>query len=356
MNKYLLLLTFIFTAVLSKGQVVVEAHLDTANILIGEQVELRVKCSAGAKQQIEFPYFQPQQEIVKGVEVVNNSRIDTLLSSNGQRIELTRRYTITAFDSALYRIPPISIKVDGKDYLSRGNIGLKVSTVAVDTVHVDKFFGPHDVVDMPFVWSWRTTCLSLLAILMAVITLCLTIRRTDPRLITRRIVVHPPTPAHVTALNDIERIKSNAMPDAKAYYMNLTEALRTYLSSRFGFNAKEMTTQEIIDELTANENEEALSELKDILVTADLVKFAKHKASLSEQDRNLVQALDYVKATKLEPKELPQPHVEYETLSGKRQHQMRVAMTIGAWLAGIVAVLLTAYILYDLYSCYGSAF
>lgn len=356
MKKYLLLLTFIFKVFLSMGQVVVEAHLDTANILIGEQVELKVKCSAGAKQQIEFPYFQPQQEIVKGVEVISNSPIDTLLSSNGQRIELTRRYTITAFDSALYRIPPITIKVDGKPYLSRGNIGLKVSTVAVDTVHVDKFFGPHDVVDMPFVWSWRTTSFSLLAIFMAIITLCLTIRRTDPRLITHRIVVHPPTPAHVTAINDIEHIRSHVTADTKAYYMNLTETLRTYLSKRFHFNAKEMTTQEIIDELTANENEKALGELKDILVTADLVKFAKHNASLSEQDRNLVQALDYVKATKLEPKELPQPHVEYETLSGKRQHQMRIAMTIGAWFTGIIDLLLVSYILYDLYCCYGNAF
>lgn len=337
----------------SRAQVAVEARLDTANILIGEQVELRVKCSAGARQQVSFPYFQPRQELTKGVEVVNNGRIDTVMTSGGKRIELTRRYTITSFDSALYALPPVKVKVDGKEYASHGNLGLKVSTVAVDTVHIDKFNGPHDVVELPFEWSWRILLAALFAIAAALGALALLVRLSDPRLITRRVVIHPPIPPHVTALGRIQQIQKQPAPDAKAYYTDLTETLRNYIEERFGFNAREMTTTEIIDELCASENTESLAELKEVLLKADLVKFAKLSTSLPEQDRSLLQALDFVQTTKVEPLEQPKPRVEYVTLSGSRQHTLRLAMTLGSIALSLVAAALLAYTIYDLYRCFG---
>lgn len=351
-QSLLIYICFLFLPLTAKGQVAVEAHLDTASILIGEQVQLRVKCTAKAGQQVNFPYFQPQQELTPGVEVVDNGRTDTTRINGGQRMELTRRYTITAWDSALYRLPPFKVTVDGKEYASHGNIGLKVNTVAVDTVHVDKFNGPHDVVDLPFEWTWRQTLTALAAWLLAAACLALAVRRSDPRLITRRVVIQPPTPPHITAIKGIEHIKQKPAADAKTYYMQLTETLRSYIERRFGFNAREMTTQEIIDQLCATDHAAALAELKDVLLTADLVKFAKHDTSIMEQDRSLMQALNYVQTTKLVPSIAPKPRVEYVTLSGRRQHLLRRSMTLGAWLTGAAAISLTAYVAYDIYCCF----
>ena len=42
------------------------------------------------------------------------------------------------------------------------------------------------------------------------------------------------------------------------------------------FNALEMTSSEIIDQLLEMNDKEAISDLKLLLQTADLVKFAKH--------------------------------------------------------------------------------
>lgn len=333
------------------SQINVEAKLDTANILIGEQVQLKVKCAVNAKQKVSFPFSVPQQELTPGVEVVYNGRIDTVWSNNKQQMELTRKYTITAFDSALYAIPPFKIMIDGKEYASRGNIGLKVSTVAVDTVHIDKFSGPHGAVDMPFEWSWRITLWAILGMFTAFIALMLCTRLSDPRLITRKVVIHPPVPAHITAIDDIQRIKTHTETDPKVYYTQLTETLRTYIEKRFGFNAKEMTT-EIIDELCASDNVDSLNELKDILMKADLVKFAKLSTSLSEQDRSLVQALNFVQTTKIEPKEQPKPHVEYVTLSGNKQHHLRLIMSLAAGAMAALTPGITAYIIYDLYCCF----
>lgn len=331
------------------AQVVVQAHADTASILIGEQIDIKVTCSVNAKQQVQFPYFQPKQELVKGVEVVGNGRVDTLLLNDGKRMELSRRYTITSFDSAVYRIPPFKVTVDGKEYASRGNIGLKVSTVPVDTVHVDQFNGPHDVIDQPFEWSWELILLALLCVVLLVCITAMAVRLADPRLITRRVVINPPVPAHVKAMNSIEQIKKQPTDNVKEYYTNLTEALRTYIEDRFKFNAREMTTAEIIDKLCETNNEAALNELKNVLLTADLVKFAKHSTSLSEQDRNLVQALDYVQTTQLPPEALPKPKIETVSLSNKQQLLWRNVMRVATVVLSVVTLALFAYCIYICY-------
>lgn len=336
-----------------RAQVIVEAHTDTASILIGEQIQLHVKCTVNAGQRVTFPSYSTQQQIVPGVEVVSNGIIDTLKLNEGKRISLTRSYTITSFDSAMYNIPPIQVNVDGKTYQSKSNIGLKVSTVAVDLKHPNKYNGPHAVVEQPFEWSWTLLLLSLLCVILLTTVIAIAIRLTDPKLITRRVVIIPPAPAHVTALNNIENIKSRSNEDVKQYYMELTETLRTYIESRFGFNAKEMTTNEIVRHLYDTHNEEAMTELKSVLETADLVKFAKHQTTLSEQDQSLVSALSYVQTTKQQPQELPQPHVEYVSLSNKQQIRWRNIMHVAAWIMSLSSLVLCGWIAYQLYCCFG---
>ena len=354
-HKWLLLLTICLctTTTTTVAQVIVEAHTDTANILIGEQIQLSLKCTVNAKQRVQFPNLQPQQQLTPGVEIVNCGRVDTLLLNDGKRMQLARKYTITSFDSAVYNIPPFQVEVDGKKYASRGNVGLKVSTVPVDLKHTDKFNGPHDVVDQPFEWSWTLILTTLVATLLLIVVCALAIRLSDPKLITRKVVVHPPTPAHITALNHIEKIKLDTKSDVKQYYMELTEALRTYIEKRFGFSAREMTTNEIIDQLNATGNEQALAELKDILITADLVKFAKHATTISEQDRSLVQALDYVQTTKLAPQQLPRPRIEYVSLSNKKQILWRNIMHVTMWGLLVATIILCAYNVWTIYCCFG---
>lgn len=335
------------------AQVIVEAHTDTASILIGEQIQMCVKCTVNAGQKVKFPSYSPQQQIVQGVEVVGNGSIDTLVLNNGKRLELTRRYTITSFDSAMYQIPPFKVEVDGKTYASRNSVGLKVSTVAVDLQHPEKFNGPHAVVEQPFEWSWTMWLCALLCVAMLAAVVALAVRLTDPKLITRRVIINPPTPAHITAINNIEQIKRKPADDVKLYYMELTEALRSYIEKRFGFNAKEMTTNEIVRHLYETNNEEAMTELKSVLETADLVKFAKHKTTLTEQDQSLMSAMSYVQTTKQEPQELPKPRVVYESLSNKQQIRWRNVMHVVMWILGIGTLALWTWTAYMAYCCFG---
>ena len=87
----------------------------------------------------------------------------------------------------------------------------------------------------------------------------------------------------------------------------------------------EMTTQEIIEQLRKSNDEQALRELKDILQTADLVKFARLAPAMTERERSLLQAADYVRQTQLADSEVPKTEkrivpVEQRTENRKRAY------------------------------------
>lgn len=79
--------------------------------------------------------------------------------------------------------------------------------------------------------------------------------------------------------------------------------LRNYIQRRYGFNALEMTSNEIVDRLMSATDDASLDELKELFATADLAKFAKLQTQLSENDENLLRAMNFINATKVEEKE-----------------------------------------------------
>ena len=156
-------------------------------------------------------------------------------------------------------------------------------------------------------------------------------------------------PPHQIAIEEIERIKADkkwAEEDSKEYYTLLTDALRNYIRERYGFNAMEMTSSEIIEHLLNEGNPECLNELREIFITADLVKFAKHSTLINENDANLVAAIEYINQTKIEvdPNQKPEPEIIKETDS-RRLNQV-VAMWIVSALLLTVSVGLICWVVW----------
>lgn len=50
----------------------------------------------------------------------------------------------------------------------------------------------------------------------------------------------------------------------------MTDTLRTYIKERFGFNALEMTSSEIIEKLLEMQDKEAITDLRSLFETARL--------------------------------------------------------------------------------------
>ncbi len=328
--RYLLalFLGILSISTLSAQDVVVDNSLDSTAILIGEQVKMstRVACKKGSK--VIFPEFK-NGYVTNGVEMLQAGSIDTTVTNDGNHWELTRTYLLTAFDSAVYVIPKIEVEVNGHKYLSKNEIGLKVNTVNVDLQHPDDFRPLKAPVETIFVWKPWLMLQSLAVWLLLIVFVYCYIQSLISKPVVRRVKITPPTPPQTSALTAINELKEQKREGdwQKQYFMALTDVLRTYLHERFHFNSKEMTSNEIIQHLNATGDAEALEELREILETADLVKFAKYPASMAESDRALLQAVDYIHTTKQKIKENTQPKERIIVVKNGQQRRQTIFRT-----------------------------
>ena len=352
MKKCLLLIALIASVLSVKAQVSVEAVIDSIQIFVGQQAHVTLTTHAKDNAKIEFPQFKPTEYITPGVEVLSNRELDAKPQDNGF-VARSMVYTLTSFDDTLYYLPPMTVKIDGQTYKSK-SLALKVLTIEVDTTNVEQFFGPKDVQDNPFQWNDWSLSFWLSVVLLVLLALCyyLFLRLRDNKPIISRIRIVKRLLPHQKAMKEIEQIKADKMvasENSKEYYTKLTDTLRKYIEERYGFNAMEMTSSEIIEKLMAVQDDKALSELRHLFLTADLVKFAKYSTLINENDMNLVNAIEFINQTKQENvpvEETVKPQLsEEDQRSQKARRILKIAITA----ISVICVLLFAYVMYTLY-------
>ena len=338
------------------AQVSVEAVIDSIQIFVGQQVHVTLTATAKENTKVEFPQFKPMEYITPGVEVLDRQELDQKAQDNGF-VSRSMVYTMTSFDDTLYYIPPMTVKIDGKPYKSK-SLALKVLTIEVDTLHAEKFFGPKDVQDSPFQWSdWSLPFwLSVLMLVLLAIAYYLYLRLRDNKPIISHIRIVKRLLPHQKAMKEIEQIKADKMvssENSKEYYTKLTDTLRKYIEERYGFNAMEMTSSEIIEKLMASQDQNALDELRQLFTTADLVKFAKYSTLINENDANLVNAIDFINQTKLENvpvEETVKPQLSEED---QRQQKTRRVLKYVITAIAVFSLVIFGYVVYTLYLLLG---
>lgn len=354
-NIFLLLVLFLVSGRAVGQSVTVEATIDSLQILIGEQAKIQLQVAMDAKQKAVFPMYT--DTLVRGVEIVETAKPDTQYLNDRQRMLITQEYTVTSFDSALYYLPPMKVIVDNKEYKSKA-LALKVYSMPVDTLHPDQFFGQKPIMSAPFAWEdwYGLIGSSFLFLPVLALLIYFIIRIRDNKPIIRKVKVEPKLPPHQLAMKEIERIKSEKIWQkglSKEYYTDLTDALRTYIKNRFGFNALEMTSSEIIDRLLELKDKDAVSDLKNLFQTADLVKFAKHDPQMNENDANLINAIDFINETKVPEEENQKPQPTEITIIEKRSLRAKVFLICGIVFLLIVFVATLIYMgmgLYELFA------
>lgn len=352
MKRILFLIVLVDSVLSASAQVSVEAKIDSIEMFVGQQVHVTLTANAQEDAKIEFPQFKPTQYITPGVEVLASQEQDKQTLDNGF-VARSVVYTLTSFDDTLYYLPPMVVKIDGKPYKSK-SLALKVLTIEVDTAHVDQFFGPKDVQDNPFLWNeWRLPFwLSVLMLVLLALCYYLYLRLRDNKPIIKTIRIVKRLLPHQKAMKEIEQIKADKMvtsENSKEYYTKLTDTLRKYIEERYGFSAMEMTSSEIIEKLTATQDEKALSELRHLFLTADLVKFAKYSTLINENDMNLVNAIAFIDQTKQE--NVPVEETIHPQLTEEDQRSQKARRILKTAIIAIfmVCALLFAYVMYMLY-------
>lgn len=305
MMKKLLFTILLFTTLLpeaaAQSNVSVNVEIDSCQRLIGEQARIKLKVGVDKEKRALLPLFD--KEIVEGVEIVEKLPSDTQLLNDGKRLLITEEYVVTSFDSALYVIPAFEVLVDGEPFYSE-ELALAVYMMPVDTTNLEQIFPPKDIWAIELGWNDYKSSVGYFLLLLALIAMLawITIRYIENKPIIRIIKIKPKTPAHIVAIDELQRIKSDtgwrSAESSKDYYTALTDALRIYMNERFAFNATEMTSEEIMEHLLQLKDKEELKEIDELLQTSDLVKFAKFNPTMNEKDHNLATALDFVNNTK----------------------------------------------------------
>jgi hypothetical protein len=234
---------------------------------------------------------------------VNVGMPDTLKLNDLQK-QISLDYTITSFDEGLYYIPPFAI-LTGNDTLFTNSLSLKVmDDLKVDTVS-KQIYDIKGVMKPEFVLTDYIYILAILwfiLIVLAVIIYFVFVKKKKLKTLLKKTkTVLPP---HLKALKALEKVKEKKLWQQgwhKEYYTQLTDILRIYLYERFSVNAMEMTSDEILNAITAcHEADSARENLQQILRLADLVKFAKFTPLPDENDLSYINARLFVNQTQPE--------------------------------------------------------
>jgi hypothetical protein len=115
----------------------------------------------------------------------------------------------------------------------------------------------------------------------------------------------PPRPAHEVALEKLDHLARSgftADADLRLFYFQLSEVLREYFGARFGFEALEMTTEELVAQLERRAPRGLImGEIAGWLSGCDLVKFAKLAPTAAEARGALETAIRLVESTRPRP-------------------------------------------------------
>jgi hypothetical protein len=179
-------------------------------------------------------------------------------------------------------------------------LSIEVKTIPVDTTKAIKDIRGLEDVPEDF------TDLILYSILAAVTLVAIAIgiyyyqkRKKPVQIIVPKGPVTPPWEIALATLDKIEREAVWKSGNDKLYHSSISEALRTYVEAQLKLPALESTTDETLALLQRSlKQQEAIDFIRQVLVLADLVKFAKEKPLPVEHERSLTLAKQFVLLTK----------------------------------------------------------
>ena len=301
----ILFFSVLFSGPLRSQNVSAIARFDTTDILIGDQIDLNISFSMPLDYRVIWPHYK--DTLTRNVEIIRMTAVDTMIHETENLVDMLQAITITSFDSGHYYIPPIKFQyqaIDDTAFREATTIPLylKVHTMEVDTTQAIKAIKPPLRAPLTFkeMLPWLLGALGLIILVFLTIYILRKRKKKQPLFKIRPKIILPP---HVVAMNGLEKLKGKKLWQAgkvKDYYTELTDIVRLYVEERFGVQAIEMTTEQILEGMKNTDTGKlTVEKLARVLILADLVKFAKEKPLPLDNDNCMSQSIDFVNETKL---------------------------------------------------------
>ena len=290
-----LLLTFCLVSAAGEMQ----TEVTPRRITVGDPVEVVISTDIPTGSRL----ILPAPESFAPAEVI---KTDTLKSDGGAA---SVRYTISVYQTGRVKLPDLPLIFNRED-------GADTVWAALGTVEVASVLNPADSlgdikdikppVKLP--WTLRELLpyillgLGIMALGAVAYILWRRYRRSKG---LEPVYTPPPKPPYELARQRLEELRLKKLWQngyLKEYYSELTEIVKEYVGGRFGLNALEMTTTELLDcRARWNVDDPSYSAVRRMLTGSDLVKFAKFKPDPHENERHLEAAFALLEATKPPP-------------------------------------------------------
>ena len=283
-----LLFILLFTSTLFSQKVT--TSIDSTQKTIGSEFKLSLKTQINQNDKIVFP----KTNVIGNLEVINSYKVDTIRKNN--KLELTKVYGITQFDTGKYVIPRIPITINGKKIYS-DSLKIEVTEVKVDTTK-QKMYDIKNITKTQSPSYWWVYLLVFLFLGIAGYLLYKYLSKKQTKTPVAEIDTRSAFERANAFLQQLDQKKLIEKGEIKTYYSELTYIAREYIEEDLKIPAKESTTTQLIDLLRAvalqkkyTIPEETFNHLEKLLQKADLVKFAKSKPEVNEiqLDKNIIQ-------------------------------------------------------------------
>jgi hypothetical protein len=280
--------------------------VDRAVATTGDVITYSVTVDHDPGFEIELP--EPGAEIA-GFRIFDLGREEPT-ENRGRRIEI-RWYKLRADIVGSYVLPPVTVLYRPAESpaesaaewqtIETSAIFVEVESVLPADGEAADIRGLKPLRDVRRGLPWLWIALGLTALVLAAAAVWFWRRRPRP--------VAPPIPPHVLAFSELDTLRGTDFDDPVAvrrFHFRISEVLRAYVEGRWGLNATDLTTEEILPELSGLADLQAseVHRLTAFLRATDHVKFAEHQPPTSEIEQTWEAALSFVEATRPRPEPL----------------------------------------------------
>lgn len=268
----------------------VATSIDSTSILIGEEIRYKMQVEADSSEIVIFP----EGQTFSPLEVIESYKTDT--TKNGKKFNLIKEYALTQFDSGFYTIPRQKVMIGDRVFFT-DSLQVQVRDVLVDTTKQKMYeIKPLVEVDASF-FNWKKYIWwILIPLIIAGLIVFFVLRRKKKKEAQEDEL--PPYERAILALRRIDESHLLEQDSHKEYYSQLSDTARKYIDEEVYDHAMESTTDELIARLdeeikkgSLNLDKQTIEELKTVLKTADMAKFAKSKPDIgtAKADRNVIE-------------------------------------------------------------------
>ena len=262
----------------------VQTSVDKNDILIGEQVKVKLK---GTYRPNAYTlHWLTIPDSIPHFDIIDKGRADTIVyKDNSKGVEQT--IIFTSFDSGRWTIPAFPINFGPL----QDDTTLNLFT---DSIHINVSYSPTDstsqlrdikpvievnVID--YLWYYIGGGILLLLVIIILIIRYLKKQKQKPA-----ILITSKLSPYEEAMQELEKLKQYDLQKAleiKLYHIKLSEIFKRYLGRKQNINLLNRTTGDLLIRMTENSfQQETISTLATALRCCDAVKFAKYLPSVVE--------------------------------------------------------------------------